>query len=54
MIISEKQVNQLITLLRQAMTVLAVSSTASEFYNNCHELLCDISNQQPDELKEIK
>ncbi|MFQ2987903.1 hypothetical protein ACKJL9_06335 [Legionella pneumophila] len=54
MIINERQINQLITLLRQAMTMVAVSNTAKEFYNNCDKLLCDIANQQSQEIKEIK
>ena len=54
MLISEQQINQLITLLRQAMTVFAVSSSAQDFYKNCDKLLCDIANQQSKELKEIK
>ncbi|HEO1391240.1 TPA: hypothetical protein VAH77_000455 [Legionella pneumophila] len=54
MIISEQQINQLITLLRQAMTVFAVSNSAQDFYENCDKLLCDIANQQSQELKQVK
>lgn len=54
MIISEQQINQLITLLRQAMTVFAIANSAPDFYENCDKLLCDIANQQSEELKEIK
>lgn len=56
MIISEKQIMQLITLLRQNMAILTVLDhrQIKELYNNCENILVDIVNQQSEELKVVE
>jgi hypothetical protein len=57
MIISEKQIMQLMELVRQLQTILLLASNnerAKHQYNCSDELLNSIANQQSEELKVIE
>ena len=56
MIISEKQIGQLMTVARDFMVILAFIPQEEKYitqYNNISSLLAVIANQQSGELKEI-
>ncbi len=56
MIISDKQITQLMQILRQFMSIMLLVDTheTRDLYNRADLIFCEIANQQSETLKDIK